>query len=59
MGHRGVLNACIVFMWMTSDHEMFTSGAISVLKTSMRLSGKRKGEIPEMLAERTRCASLV
>ena len=38
------MNACIVFMWMTGDHDRFTSGAIRVLKTSMRLSGSRTGE---------------
>ena len=40
----GAVNACIVFMCMTSDHGIFTSGAIKVLKTSMRLSGSRSGE---------------
>ena len=40
----GAVKACIVFMWMTSDHEMFTKGAIRVLNTSMWPSGSRKGE---------------
>ncbi len=34
----------MVFMCMTSDQVGFTSGAISVLKTSMPLSGSRSGE---------------
>ena len=35
----GCVNACIVLMCMTSDHDGFTIGAISVLKTSMRRAG--------------------
>jgi hypothetical protein len=31
-------------MWITSDQEGFTTGAINVLKTSIPLKGSRIGE---------------
>ena len=44
MRDSGAVNACIVFMWMTDDHDTFSTGAMRVLNTSMRLSGSRRGE---------------
>ena len=49
----GVVNACIVFMWITSDHEMFTTGAISVLKHIDAAERQPERRI-EVLAERAR-----
>ena len=40
----GCVNACIVLMCRTSDHDGFAIGAIRVLKTSMPASGSRIGE---------------
>ena len=53
-----MVNACMVFRCMTSDHVGLTSGAMRVLKTSMRLSGSRMGEYRCSLAVRALRRSL-
>ena len=37
------VKACMVFMCTTSERGILSAGAISVLKTSIRLSGSRTG----------------
>ena len=54
----GVVNACMVFRCMTTEHVGLTSGAMRVLKTSMRLSGSRTGEYKCSLAVRALRRSL-